>query len=246
MKTRIVSVLLCLVLVLTLTGSALAEYQDGQIVLIDEEENFSEDSAMFAGSDEKLVYPAVWTEGLHGKGLDFADYKTHVRFDPALITKATSLTLSTWMLNRGPGLESDGNYRATNGGVLVFGCSGGNGHFKVVVDDDEYGDVMTFAYGLYNQDVYAIADVSMPINEWVMVTMTVDETAMNLYLNGELIASAEPAVTPDQLAIDLFRIGSSFWGPPSLNAVADDASLWTRALTAEEVSELYTATKVAE
>lgn len=246
MMTRIVSMLLCLALLLTFTFSAFAEYQDGQIVLVDEEENFSEDSAMFAGSDEKLVYPAVWAEGLHGKGLDFADYKTHVRFDPALITKATSMTLNAWMFNRGPGLQSDGTYRDANGGVLVFGCSGGNGHFKVVVDDDEYGDVMTFAFGLYNQDVYAIADVTMPINEWVMVTATIDDKAMCLYLNGELIASAEPAVTPDALAIDLFRIGSSFWGPPTLNAVVDDASLWTRALTAEEVTELYTATLVAE
>ncbi len=246
MKTRIFALLFCLILTLTVTCGALADYQEGQIILVDEEENLSEDTAMFAGQDEKLVYPAIWTEGYHGKGLDFADYKTHVRFDPALITKESALTLNTWICQRGPGLKSDGTIRDTRGGVLVFGCSGSNGHFKIVTDDDEYGDVMTFAYGLYNQEVYAIADVVLPEGEWAMVTATVDASAMCLYLNGELIASAEPAVTPDALAIDLFRVGSSFWGPPSLNAVVDDTSLWTRALSAEEVAALYADTKVAE
>ena len=246
MKTRITALLLCLLLAMTFSCAALADYTEGQVVLVDEEENFSEDSAMFAGSDEKLVYPAVWTDGYHGKGLDFAGYKTHVRFDASLLGKANALTLSTWIFNRGPGLESDGTYRTGNGGTLVFGCSGGNGHFKIVADDGEYGDVVTFAYGLYNQDVYAVSETMLPVNEWAMVTATVNDTEMCLYLNGELIASAKPAVTPDALSIDLFRMGSSFWGPPSLNAIADDVSLWLRALSAEEVAALYAATKVAE
>ncbi len=246
MKNRMVSLLLCLALLLSVALPAVAEYADGQLILVNEEEDFSEDFAMFEGASEKLVYPAVWTEGYHGKGLDFAGFKTHVRFDGALLTAATALTLNTWILHRGPGLAEDGTYNAASGGVLVFGCSGSNGHMKIVADDDEYGNVMTFAYGLYNQDVYAVAEKALPVGEWAMVTATLDEKAMSLYLNGELIATAEPAVTPDKLAIDLFRAGSSFWGPPSLNAVMDDAAMWTRALSADEVAALYADTKIAE
>jgi len=235
MKTRIVSFLMALIMAMAFALPAMADYAEGQISLIDEQENFSEDAYMFAGSDEKIVYPAVWTEGYHGEGLDFADVKTHVRFDTALINKAEALTLSTWIY-----------LRAEQAGSLVFGCSGSNGHFKIVTCDDEYGNVMTFAYGLYNKDTYAVAEVALPVGEWAMVTATIDATAQCLYLNGELICSTEPEVTPDALAIDLFRAASSFWGPPSLNAVMDDAAAWTRALSAEEVAELYAATKIAE
>ncbi len=235
MKTRIVSFLLCLTLLMSLALPALADYTDGQIVLIDEQANFSEESYMFAGADEKLVFPALWTEGYHGEGIDFGGEKTHVRFDTTLINAADALTLNTWI-----------KLRETKPGTLVFGCSGPNGHFKIVTCDDEYGNVMTFAYGLYNKDVYAVADVALPEGEWAMVTATIDASAMTLYLNGEAIATAEPEVTPDALAIDLFRFGSSFWAPPSLNAVMDDGSVWTRALSAEEVAALYAATKIAE
>lgn len=235
MKTRIVSFLLCLIMAMAFALPAMADYTEGQISLIDEQANFSEDAYMFAGADEKLVYPALWTEGYHGEGLDFSGEKPHVRFDTALINTADALTLNTWIYQRTETIHS-----------LVFGCSGSNGHFKIVTVDNEYGNVMTFAYGLYNKDVYAVADVALPVGEWAMVTATIDATAMNLYLNGELIATAEPEVTPDALAIDLFRAASSFWGPTSLDAVMDDASAWTRALTAEEVAELYAATKIAE
>lgn len=241
MKKRIVSLVLCALLLAAVP--ALAEWTDGQIILVDEQENFGEDSAMFAGAEEKLVYPAVWTEGLHGEGLEFADVKTHVRFDGDLITRAEALTLSTWINWRGPGLMDATAYNETAGGVLVFGLSGANGHLKVVALDDEQGDVMTFAGGLYGEDVYAKAEAPLPTDEWVMVTATIDGENMNLYLNGELAASVAQTVKPSDLQLNLFRIGSSFWGPPSLNAVVDDASAWERALSAEEIVQLYEATK---
>lgn len=235
MRTRIVSFLLCLIMAMAFALPAMADYTEGQILLIDEQANFSEDAYMFAGADEKLVYPAPWTEGYHGEGLDFSGEKPHVRFDTSLITNATALTLNTWV-----------NLREEAPGTLLFGCSGANGHFKIGTCDDEFGNVMNFAYGLYNKDVYAVADVALPVGQWTMVTATIDADAITLYLNGEMIASAEPEVTPDALSIDLFRAASSFWGPPSLNAVMDDASAWTRALSAEEVAELYAATKITE
>lgn len=240
---KLVTLTLAVMLVMCLIGTALADYSEGMVPLVDEPETFSEDAAMFAGADEKLVYPAEWTEGLHGQGLEFAGLKTHVRFDGALVTDATAMTLSTWIFWRGPGLGDVTAMNETGNGVLVFGLSGSQGHFKVVAMDGQYGSVMTFAGGLYNQDVYAIADVALPVDVWSMVTATVDGQSMNLYLNGELIATAEQTVTPDQLKLDLFRIGSSFWGPPTLNAVVDDAAVWQRALTAEEITALYDATK---
>ncbi|MGN0970970.1 MAG: LamG domain-containing protein [Aristaeellaceae bacterium] len=235
MKTRIVSFVLSLAMIMLLAVPAMADYTEGQIVLIDEQDNFSEDAYMFAGEDEKIVFPTPWTEGHHGEGIDFSGVKPHVRFDTTILNGADALTLSTWI-----------NLREAAENTLVFGCSGSNGHFKIVTCDAEYGNVMTFAYGLYNKDTYAVADVALPENTWSMVTATIDGTAITLYLNGEVIASAEQDVTPDALALDLFRAASSFWGPPSLNAVMDDASLWTRALSAEEVAALYEATSTAE
>lgn len=238
------ALVLAFVLALCLTCSALAEYGEGMVKLVGEPDTFSEDAAMFAGADEKLVYPAEWTEGLHGQGLSFAGLKTHVRFDGALVTSATALTLSTWIYWRGPGLADATALNATGDGVLIFGLSGSQGHLKVVAMDGEKGSVMTFAGGLYNQDVYAIADAALPVDAWSMVTATIDGQSMSLYLNGQVIATAAQTVTPDQLKLDLFRIGSSFWGPPSLNAVVDDAAVWQRALSAQEIAALYDAAKV--
>ncbi len=243
MSKRIISMLLALLMVL-MAIPAMAAWEDDRIVLVDEEENFSEDAAMFAGEVEKLVYPAIWTEGLHGQGLDFAGYKTHVRFDGALISAAEALTLNIWVYWRGPGLMDADNYNETGAGVLLFGMSGANGHIKVVALDNEQGDVLTFDGGFYNADVYVKSDSALPTGEWVMVTAVMDGETMSLYVNGALKAAEAQTVKPADLGLDLFRIGSSFWGPASLNAVVDDASAWTRALTADEITALYEATKV--
>jgi len=242
MNKRVVSAVLAMVLAL-FALSAYADFADGQIVLVNEQADFSEDSAMFAGDPEKLVYPCVWTEGLNGEGVDFAGLKTHLRFDGALITGAKALTLSVWINWRGPGLRDAESLNETGGGVLIFGLSGASGHLKVVALDNEKGDVVTFAGGKYNEDVYVLTDKALPVGEWTMVTAVIDGERMIVYINGEEAASAPQAVTPDMLYIDLFRIGSSFWGPPSLNAVVDDAYAWARALDAEEIAALYAATK---
>lgn len=246
MKKSTLSLFLAMALTLCLMMPAMADWSNDQIILVDEQENFSEDAAMFAGSEEKLVFPAVWGEGLHGEGLLFEDIKTHVRYDGALIADADALTLNTWIFWRGAGLLEADTYNETGAGALVFGLSGANGHLKVTAMDGEQEDKLTFAGGLYNEDVYVKADDALPTDVWCMVTAVIDGENMSLYLNGELAGSLPQTVKPSDLQLDLFRIGSSFWGPASLNAVIDDASVWTRALSADEIADMYEATAVAE
>jgi hypothetical protein len=248
MTKRILSLLLSAMLVMLAIPAlaTTAAWQDGQVKLVNEPDDFSEDAALFSGANEDLVPEMPWVDGLHGKGVDFKGIKDHIRFDGALITANEALTLSTWVFFRGPGLMEADKMNETAGGVLIFGTSGTAGHFKVVAVDDEKGGGMSFAGGLYNQDVYAVADKPLPTDVWSMVTVTLDGTNMSLYLNGELLAQAAQTVVPKDLNLDLFRIGSSFWGPPSLNAIVDDASIWNRALTAEEITAMYEATKPAQ
>ena len=241
MKKRIICSVLAIVLATVFALPASAAWQDGKIPLVDEQANFGAglDFAAFF-KDELLSMDMVWVEGKNGEGIDLGNSnKEQLRFDPTALGTAQGMTLSMWVYWRGArGDESDG-------GVLLFGLSSGSGHFKVVAKDGERTNGLDFAGGWYDQDVFCESATALPVGKWSMVTVTLDGSNMTLYLDGKQLAKEAQTVVPADLGIDLFRIGSSWWGPPTLNAVVDDAGLWTRALSASEVTAMYNATSGA-
>lgn len=242
-KTRtLLSLVVALAMMLT-GGLALADYSEGMIMMLDEPDNFSKTLEANCFFDEELMTAEdiTWTEGKAGQAVDMGQaYREHFRFTVEPVWEATGLTFTTWILWRGAGIGAEGEVApADEYGQLILGMSGSSGHFKLEASVSEENPVMNFEGGLYGADISAKTEDGLPKDEWVMVTVTLDGENMSLYLNGELAAQAEQTIIPDDLGMDLLRVGSSFWGPPTLNAEIDEAAIWARALSAEEIAELY-------
>lgn len=95
------------------------------------------------------------------------------------------------------------------------------------------------ALGIYGNSPYNYFDtsVSLPLNEWVTVSMTFDETAMKLYLDGALIFE-EKNVGYD--ASDLWntafnRIGKSYDWESSFVGLIDDVQIYSKTLSQDEL-----------
>ena len=81
-------------------------------------------------------------------------------------------------------------------------------------------------------------NTSISAGSWMLVTATYDGTTVKLYVNGTLRGSAtdNTAITA---STGYFGIGQSYSGNPLNNAMIDDARIYNRALSAGEVSQLY-------
>lgn len=97
-----------------------------------------------------------------------------------------------------------------------------------------------------------VPNKSLDKEEWHMVTLTFDGASAALFIDGEEQKrencttwnkwNGNP-VTLDKFNVAMFRMGGSFYGPPTLNAVIDDASYWKKALSAQAIKSLYDHTK---
>jgi beta-glucosidase len=96
-----------------------------------------------------------------------------------------------------------------------------------------------------------VPDIELRKNEWEMVTLTFDGSGAVLFLNGTEISRQDctdtaywnAAVSLTAFNIAMFRMGGSFYSPPTLNAIIDDASCWKKALSAKAIKSLYNHTK---
>ena len=91
-------------------------------------------------------------------------------------------------------------------------------------------------------DFYATTSVSgtttLSTGTWYFATLTYDGTNMRLYLNGSLEATSS-AITANVL-IGSQIIGRAFWTSGNFfNGYLDEIGIWSRALSADEVSQLY-------
>jgi hypothetical protein len=219
------------------------DYKKDMVVMVSEAENYNTaiETNCFFDEELKEASDIAWADGLMGKAIDMGQsYREHYRFSVEPVWEAKGFTFNTWINWRGAGIGPEGEIaEADEFGQLIFGMSGSSGHYKLEASVSADNPVVNFEGGLYGADVSAKSEESLPKDEWCMVTVTLDGENMHLYINGELSAQAEQTVIPDDLGMDLLRIGSSFWGPPTLNALIDEAAVWPSALSAEEVALLY-------
>ncbi len=95
------------------------------------------------------------------------------------------------------------------------------------------------ALGIYGNEPYDYFDtsVSLPLDEWVTISMTFDENALKLYLDGALIYE-EYDIGYD--ASDLWntafnRIGKSYDWESSFVGLIDEVSIYSRSLSQDEL-----------
>ena len=191
------------------------------------------------GDNDGNVYGAQWTTGKIDGALDFnglADY-VEVTDDPSLrFSQYDSFSISYWAKPLS-GLDGSilGKYRAgERSGVFGYRTSW-------------YGDKSAFRFdaekSYSGKTIIYTPDDSAPAGIWYHVTCVYDNKDMKIYLNGQFAADGTfscdtGSTTPD----NNLAMGARLWDHTinlHYNGSIDDVRIYDRALSEEEVLQLY-------
>ena len=156
--------------------------------------------------------------------------------------------------------SADGQYAIAKTGVAdyaditisVWVYWNGGGVWQRIVDfgnnTDEYifltpsnGGEMRFA--VKNVDEQYIATSPLPVDEWTLVTATLNGDTARLYVNGELKATGSITHDPIDFAPTLNYVGKSQWPDPYFNGMLDDLKIYNYARTTEQIAQDYLGVK---
>lgn len=175
----------------------------------------------------------VWIEnGMIGKGAyQFNGSNNYIRIDNNIITSPTQLTMSAWFKKQGEGSSYEcvihrGPDYSIGGTEFWLGVSA--------------NDFLTATIGARAGVGWAAGEttVKVVLNRWYHLAATWDGTTVRVYIDGELnksyaLASYSNANSPT-------RLGASNDGTAyQYNGLVDDVRIYSTALSASEVKELY-------
>ena len=119
----------------------------------------------------------------------------------------------------------------------IFGPRDGNGpcHFQM-----NYNNISVYLYGP-NLPVTAYGVI--PDDDFYHVTLTYDGSTLNIYVNGTVAATASTTSTTNLTGTSDFNIGRVYSSARYFNGQIPTLKLYNRALSAQEVTNNYTAYK---
>lgn len=182
----------------------------------------------------------AWVSGKFGRALNFNGSSDYVSLsNSAVLNPANELTLSAWVyVNGGAGTYRDFISRwDSTGGVnertYLIGVNSSNALYAAISSDGTDGGATI------------VTDPSaFPTSSWVQVSLTWNGGTMRLYRDGVEVASGSHsgmASSPNTVTGLGATIGRS--GDPQVslfNGLIDDVRIYRRALSAGEISALYT------
>lgn len=162
------------------------------------------------------------TFGTGKLGAKCATFNGSAKFETSVnigITGTTARTMNFWV-----------KYTSTSGdGMVTFGTTGtGNGFSALAVSNQLY-------FGGESADV-GPSGAALNDGNWHMCTITYDGTTIRLYTDGTAGSTGTP--TLNTAAAHLF-VGERNDGSSKFTGDIDEVYLWTRALSAAEVTSLY-------
>lgn len=176
--------------------------------------------------------------GKVGQALNFDAVNDYVKVsDVTNLMSAATGTVSVWMRPTGAPLASDFPYAL---GVVFDGNTAWGG--PAISRGSLSGDDKIW---VWNSDgVFSFDQVGVPYNvdEWVNIVWVHSLGTLYAYKNGELVGST-PSGDTNGFTGD-FWIGLS-WGGGSFTGDIDDVRTWNRALSADEIKQVYDSTKGA-
>ena len=186
-----------------------------------------------AGSNTgTLVPPAgggpTWTTGKIGGGLGFDGVDDYVSIG-STPTPGSEMSVSTWVYKSADGILV---YRGSSACCLSY-------HLKITSGKARFAIVTTSGS---NPDIEIISNASIPDNTWTLVTATYSSSNSNLslYINGTFDTSGSYTGTIYNSVVTM-NIGARNTPSSFLTGTLDDVRIYSRALTASEILQLYSA-----
>jgi hypothetical protein len=103
------------------------------------------------------------------------------------------------------------------------------------------GKIVNPGGGVTNGSTEAVKNTPLTLNQWSHIVMTYDQVNIKLYVNGSLEATAShddnPNFSTSGISIGERAQYNGYWY--HTDGKIDDIGIWNRALTEQEVSELY-------
>jgi hypothetical protein len=172
---------------------------------------------------------ATWTPGKHNSALNFvggaapADWVTITPVGPSI---STGISIMAWVYKTGTGTgDMISSKRAAGTYDYMFGFF----TEKLIL-------VMSNINGPWNNP----ADTTVPLNEWVFVSVTWDGSTIRYYLNGQPDGSFAASGTPTQSATNAW-IGMMWTNQWGFRGTIDEVAIYNRALEPAEIQENYEA-----
>lgn len=197
----------------------------------------------------QLVGSATYEAGINGKAIRFdgerADEMPHntnhieIDRDDLKFTKDSTYSAGIWMNAKSK--IPDSNIMGTKSWDRA-----GNPGWCLAVNSSNQGRIRFVPLGnkgtQYQYEVPSGTDLFKD-GQWIYVLVTFEGTNRKVYINGSPVSTTDSATNDAQSGVTAgtFCIGADFkreYGPGNLVAF-DDARIWNRALTAEEVKYVY-------
>jgi hypothetical protein len=199
-----------------------------------------------AGNNGVLLGDATFLPGIVGQGFKLDGAGDGVQIPDALALKPATVSVEAWVRFDSLDTPIVSQFGAPGQQFIVFkkntrtfNFEGYSLHKQRQVGGDRLAFRVASATGSGN---IAVSSTPVVVGQFYHVVGTYDGAQVRLYVNGVLEGQAAAAITLDYDTRPVF-IGTSgetvFDG--KLNGVVDEASIYNRALTAAEVSDLHLA-----
>ena len=192
------------------------------------------------GNNHGTIYGAQWTTGILGGALDFAGNGERVEVpDDDSLTPANQITICFWVYNRGGSVPAIYKSASCPGEP----ASPGNSRAYGMALSEEW--VSMSVYSAVNTYGQITSNNPVSLNKWHHVAGTFNQGQAALYVDGHPEISATLAVSSIMNDAQPLIIGGAweYCGTDSfegkLNGVVDDVRIYNRALSAEEIRQLY-------
>jgi PKD repeat protein len=174
--------------------------------------------------------PLAGVPGMNGTALDFDGNEDYLQLPPFEL--GGPMSVAVWVYARE---VHDANtyliaFSSMGSDGIGLGCSG----------------KMEWLIMQNNKSQWITTDQEFPENQWVHVVAVVDGNGNGyIYWNGVLVKSG-PLWTPLNVTRINQLIGTVSWGYPFFNGMMDEFMIFNRALSGEEVTQLYQGGVVGE
>ncbi len=181
------------------------------------------------GNHGTLVNGPVWTTGVTGSALSFDGVNDYVKANSGARTGpfSVSLWVRAYKTNQAEwsGIFASADSPAVNtfqidiGGTSSLGCDGQYRFYG----QDQTGQNISLCFGPYTTD-------------WQFLTATFDGTAIRVYVNGVLKASASPSFAG---SIQLLKVGANRGTNLFFSGVVDEVRVYNGALSITDIQSIY-------
>jgi len=185
------------------------------------------------GNNGTLINGPTWVDGKFGKALSFDGVNDGIEVNHSdSLNTPTQFTVTAWVYpkNYGDWNKIASKYRGVDAepwGPWTLG-------FYSTTAQMEIG----LAYAGESTMTHVVAPTPLTMNQWYHVAATFDGNIVKLFINGVQVASLNKSGTIQTSTYPVY-IGTWVFKRNYWNGLIDEVRIYNRALTSEEISDLY-------